>query len=1663
MTEGYPELEECISSDILDMWKTSDSEEYALDQGISKLAVLSLWLDLSFGVSTGTVEAPVEIGTGKLKIPVRIDEGIIVISSASLPLRSIPTAQLLEVGKAKGPQSVLQKLIHATSAEAALMQLKGEASLTAMSKRFASPKAALLAAPFIPRAMLSIQTSGSTLAGGSLSNSSTSADSINAVGTFSSPMLTMTQAQVVIEQKVLERPTHEAFKTFKLHMQTFKARGGVADPATCIVPKAATLLESLWNSDPELVKKCSWALSSHTLGWDQWFKEVQEMLRKAEGKPLTSREDLDLRFSKEKNLLALEWLTDYREFVDEADTEVNADKAVEKMIKHIEKACPKFAARQRECVPDWKLQAVTEARAYDVSYALDRITRPLLLQASALLEANTLLNSLPQGDKKGDGAQAEEKDKGKDRNKDRNKNRKHKPKSQPQEREVGDKWKPKCYNCGEVGHKSNECPKPPKPKDISSNVNPYSGSGPKKARFGSVKMLRSANITTKVGMSQVEGKIGLHPVQVLMDSGADPHSFCNQRVLQLATAGGFEIVQGPPTCSRMADGQIVESPGIKAIVELHLLGPQETKTLRFVELIYLPHLEVDIAIGAECFAIHDLYLFLRDVHRARLAPATTAWSAGGGTQPLLKQATPVLFTEGRSRATFETSEGPTNLVTASLPYRQEAVASSCGSSKCVAGCKDCAMLLTIQDHLIDDNARVRLAEEDGKLRLKAPPDDGDDLEEVKETLPPTQGDSDFSKAQFIDVDTSLKKRVLETLKKYPNVFSDSIRSTPCKLPAYVIELKKGESFPKCMRQACRKQSPQSEQAINEQLAIWSRVGAIKACNATYYSQIHVVWKQGKKPRIAIDFRGLNEVCELFSWPLPDIKTQLSKLKGKKYLLTLDLTDAYGQCALDPKTQHLSAFMTKDGLYHFTRLPFGLSGAVSYFAFQICTVVLVGLVGKICEAYLDDIIIWGETEAELISNLEEVLKRLQKFELVAKASKLKCGSTLQFLGHVVDAKGIAMSEDRKAALQSLVRPTTVGELYSFVGLANYFRDHIREYSKYSKSLTAMLEPKNKRKTIQWEAQAANDFETLRGLVISAPKLYYLETGGECGVDSDASNYFWGGALWQQMPGEKSRRWILFISGSFSGAQLGWPINEKEMYAVVKIVQKIRYLIGTRNFKIFCDHRNLSFWEKPSASAKVERWKLTLAEYNHAFEFLEGKDNTVADAMTRCMSIRDVKLKLVQEFHNPIIGHHGEERTHLMMKEAGFDYPGLREEIRQTIAACTSCQATKPTTALNKRSHGQTFEVSAKEELECIAIDTVGPLEPDERGFRYILSMVDEFARYCELTPLRNVTAEEAGEAIYSYACTYGTPKSIKSDRGTQFNNQLVKELTHLLNIQPRLIAVASHQENALVEGKFREIRRHLGHLVRHDRTVPWSLRVKAVQRILNDARGPGGVRPADLKFGKEGVLNTERLIKNQPAEKLPETEIVTRLRDLHRQLSETLGLTLQLRADAKAEERSKGQPMTLFKKGNWVWVEKENRLKGDPLNIRRDLVEVESQTGNTVTLRDNKHFREKHVHVSRCSPFTEGEMSPWKARVETRPLGAQAEYKVEKILDHEPKLMPGQKKLILGRVRVLVKWLGYEGQDTWEWAKGDVRRTPEFREYTKHHPELAHFALCEEEQ
>lgn len=455
----------------------SEAEDKAPEErSMEHLAIAGMWLDIHFDYRSigniseaerGLVEdIPLGVEGGKLKVPVDWTESEILPRNIPPELKTISYADFQEVCLERGLQGTLTLLIHAPSAGEAVRRLQGAAVRSRISRKFQAQS--LSAGNQLNPRFLSI----SNLAGGGSNSSSVSSEN----GTTTNQVLALSQAQVVLEQKVLEKPTYEAFKAWKISMQSFKAKGGVADPVLCIVPKASALLECLWNSDPELMGKCSWVMSSCTLGWDSWFKEVQDMLRKAEGKPRVSKADLNLKFGPDRSLLALEWLTAYREYVDNHDMEVDANKAVDTMLKHVDRACPGFAARQKECVADWKVQARAEGQTYNVSFALNKLTRPLLLHANVLAESMAY-DKAHESESEEEGTGKVERGRQGERDKKRVfKNTKSK----------GDKEGPfTCFRCGEAGHKAEACNRPLRASSDKNKVDKdsHDNEGAKKRRF----------------------------------------------------------------------------------------------------------------------------------------------------------------------------------------------------------------------------------------------------------------------------------------------------------------------------------------------------------------------------------------------------------------------------------------------------------------------------------------------------------------------------------------------------------------------------------------------------------------------------------------------------------------------------------------------------------------------------------------------------------------------------------------------------------------------------------------------------------------------------------------------------------------------------------------------------------------------------------------------------------------------------------------------------------------------------------------------------------------------------------------------------------------------------------------------------------------------------
>ena len=155
--------------------------------------------------------------------------------------------------------------------------------------------------------------------------------------------------------------------------------------------------------------------------------------------------------------------------------------------------------------------------------------------------------------------------------------------------------------------------------------------------------------------------------------------------------------------------------------------------------------------------------------------------------------------------------------------------------------------------------------------------------------------------------------------------------------------------------------------------------------------------------------------------------------------------------LDDESRKLVTVNTHRGLYRYRRLPFGISSAPAIFQKTVDTI-LQGMSHVIC--YIDDILITGANLQEHLSNLEEVLKRLQEHGV--RLHRDKCQflvPAVEYLGHVIDGDGLHTADDKLKAIVKAPSPKNVQELRSFLGLINY-------YGKFISNLATLLRPLNK---------------------------------------------------------------------------------------------------------------------------------------------------------------------------------------------------------------------------------------------------------------------------------------------------------------------------------------------------------------------------------------------------------------------------------------------------------------------------------------------------------------------------------------------------------------------------------------------------------------------------
>jgi hypothetical protein len=449
-----------------------------------------------------------------------------------------------------------------------------------------------------------------------------------------------------------------------------------------------------------------------------------------------------------------------------------------------------------------------------------------------------------------------------------------------------------------------------------------------------------------------------------------------------------------------------------------------------------------------------------------------------------------------------------------------------------------------------------------------------------------------------------------------------------------------------------------------------------------------------------------------------------------------------------------------------------------------------------------------------------------------------------------------------------------------------------------------------------------------------------------------------------------------------------------------------------------------------TTRTVAYGLALLTLPHGIDAARPSAGTV-----RRLHIPSDKLKLSQEaynkiakYHNAVAGHHGVDRTVQALRDNKEEWKGVFRDVRKFIWQCPACQKSRvqvDTGALTP------YTLSATEgPMRNISVDTIGPFPEDEDGNMYCIVAICNFTRYTTLIPTKAADGRVAARALLTLIGDKGHPDSIQSDGGSQYWNSMIDELFAITDMAHYKSAPYSHEENGIVERVNKTYLEHLRKLLfdRENYRI-WSRVTPLIQRILNATVHTAlGVSPARLVYGS--ALDLDRSIY-QP---IPDRPLTTLSQWQQEQLTAQALLITKVQqilrnVDAvhlkKRAEQQIGAPAS-FPEGSYVLVKYHTRAPNKTLLPMAGPYLVVRCSDDHVTIKDimSTNGRERNIHISRCAPFN---FDPDRLKPEEVARRDRGEFVIEKILEHQERLLPGATKRKPPRKNDLwfkIRWLGY---------------------------------------
>ena len=454
------------------------------------------------------------------------------------------------------------------------------------------------------------------------------------------------------------------------------------------------------------------------------------------------------------------------------------------------------------------------------------------------------------------------------------------------------------------------------------------------------------------------------------------------------------------------------------------------------------------------------------------------------------------------------------------------------------------------------------------------------------------------------------------MDEHPDTYAWTLKGLkPVKADPYEFELVDSNPVFKRQYHLAKREQDFADEWVKDLEA----AGMVREINSPYAAPVVVAPKKDESGawsdlRYAIDYRGLNEKTVRDQYPCPTAEEIMARMEGATRITTCDAFKAFHQLPVSEKCQKSMAFHAGNRLMTWTRMPFGQTNSVAAWQ-RVMDAALRGI--PYAAAYADDVIIWsGDDEMEHIERVRTVMAALRNAGIQVAAKKCHLGlRRIEFLGHIVGAGGVEPMYSKVDAINKLPPPKSATEVRAFLGMATYYCRFIPAFHKYKGPLTALTKKDCKWGPQTWGPDQQEAFQQIKDLLVSSKVMRNPNWDKPFILHTDWSKSGVGATL-SQVDDDGIEYAIAYASRTNSPAEQSFCSYEGEVSAVHYAVQRFRYYLWGRRFKLITDCKAMQ-WLRTTAKlrSKLARWSLLLAEYDFEIVHRAGKDNVVPDLLSR----------------------------------------------------------------------------------------------------------------------------------------------------------------------------------------------------------------------------------------------------------------------------------------------------------------------------------------------------------------------------------------------------------------------------------------------------------------